>query len=767
MIGNPYRTSLILTETVPALEQSIDLLRSLTFQEEDEKTSANDGELAQNSEADVCTTDDKVQQVIPSEEPHIFCSQQMDDRHLASQITESDNQQTASDSTYFHHPSDYTNSEWLSDVAVDNLLSRSDSLPHVKADNSLGGMVDFQAPNSDDKLAVPLGSCDQVDNNEIPHRKVEEQSLFDQLEESRSASKELVAVNHVQEQQLHALKSELTRAKTVALEEKQEFQQLCKKMLAALGKIIIIQAGQGMPSDPIILQSNKAESTQAGDDDHLSMADISKMFEHRLERILQNVKTAHLRTSTKMKKVSFAIPESESNMELRDDHLRTLRKLIKAENLVQSLKEENQETVDRMEKLRQNQKTTRSQLLTATDQLESAQVQNKKLQVRLGGLRQEATTAASELQETRSRLKSCEKEKRNLQGQLENVQLQLDRAQGLRQKAKTAASELQETQVRLKSSEQEKSKLQRQLENVLVQLDQAQHEVRSLDHLTRFQLEVRQEWLYGPIRRATRVSGEPPSIKVVKAVKALNESISEIASTISHQLECSEVERSGRERAKTVLGEWITSMLEKQVTKPAAALPQRQKQILSQVFLVVWCSAIIEAAYPKKKTFSDLLFELSAQGAENIKSGKHEQVIQGTTWVNFMKWVGDILVDLSQVLLVGGLDLRSGCLECEAYTLRTAFAERDVCGNLELHVPTPGTNLATALMEDEDVYLTENEIANMKQCSIAGTTAIGLRVARNQGKQRRNARDQKYDVILNPKVVLDDLTTTITLRNMS
>lgn len=149
-----------------------------------------------------------------------------------------------------------------------------------------------------------------------------------------------------------------------------------------------------------------------------------------------------------------------------------------------------------------------------------------------------------------------------------------------------------------------------------------------------------------------------------------------------------------------------------------------------------------------------------------IHCGHPIQVLHATEQSNittkFGEWVDDIVDDLAQILLVGGLKMRQqrshmfsdkllGLVKM-AYDLRAALTERDICGGLMLCTVAPDTPFQPKWMDEAhegDVPLSE-----LQTEPIAGTCEIGLQrhsLAMQYTGQNRD-ESSRLDIVLKPKV---------------
>ncbi|KAF8163671.1 hypothetical protein B0H34DRAFT_857099 [Crassisporium funariophilum] len=363
--------------------------------------------------------------------------------------------------------------------------------------------------------------------------------------------------------------------------------------------------------------------------------------------------------------------------------------------------------------------------------------------------------------------------------QLENVRLN---AESVKQERalKALRTELIDATRTASELRKEKNGWQEQLDTMQHKLSQAERQIRSLDNLTRLKLEARQEVAYGPAKKIAKFLSTAPSSDIIGAVNALNEEIFQSALLLVENLErTTTFVPSSTAQVKRDLGDRLTAMLEAQAAKKTTAFGLLLMQVVLEVFFVQWCSAIIEANYPKQDSFADLLIELSAKSSitthvgTGVFCGRHTQVIQthstpAATNVKFSEWSKDIVKDLSLVLMVGGLRMRPNradlfnskilALVKAAYDLRTGMAERDICGGLELCVIAPDTPFSTMRMQDSHADPRKPAATGYQMDCIVGTSALGLHKKVTE-KAVDGSFQTKFDVVLKPKVVLARVLT--------
>jgi len=221
-----------------------------------------------------------------------------------------------------------------------------------------------------------------------------------------------------------------------------------------------------------------------------------------------------------------------------------------------------------------------------------------------------------------------------------------------------------------------------------------------------------------------------------------------------------------------VLGDHLTAMMEDEVKKATSSDGYNMllMQTVLEVFMTYWCSSIIEAFYPQHESFADLLVQLSAQTATpsglTAVCGKQIKIIQSSTHYDdakFNEWVKDIIKELGLFLTVAGLRMKtqsSGLFSTKtlalvkvAYDLRTAMAEKDICGGLEIVIVPPDTAFQEKWMIDAHADHRKVDSTDHSQVDyVAGTTGMGLqrKVSELVGGQFQ----YRMETVLKPKVTL-------------
>jgi hypothetical protein len=272
----------------------------------------------------------------------------------------------------------------------------------------------------------------------------------------------------------------------------------------------------------------------------------------------------------------------------------------------------------------------------------------------------------------------------------------------------------------------------------------AERQVRCLDHLTRHKLESRQEAGYGLPKRRGQTASTPASTDVIGAMRALNEEIYQACVQFVEGLERTALFSTiQKAQVQKVLGNHLTLMMEDQAKATSSGYNMLLMQTVLEVFMTHWCSSIIEAFYPKQESFADLLVQLSTQTSYTSGStaicGKQIKIIQSSTHydnVKFNEWVKDIIKELGVCLTLAGLKMKTQstalfatktlALVKVAYDLRTAMAEKDICGGLEIVRVPPDTAFQERWMIDAHADHRKVATDQSRVDYVAGTTGLGL-----------------------------------------
>ncbi|KAF8808975.1 hypothetical protein BYT27DRAFT_6529929 [Phlegmacium glaucopus] len=263
----------------------------------------------------------------------------------------------------------------------------------------------------------------------------------------------------------------------------------------------------------------------------------------------------------------------------------------------------------------------------------------------------------------------------------------------------------------------------------------------------------------------------PANTEVIGAMGALNEEIYQTCVQLVGTLERTSTHSNKHKlQSQKVLGDHLTAMMEDQATRTTPGYNRRLLQAVLEVFMVHWCSSIIEAFYPSQESFADLLDRLSAKTARTsgaaIRGKLIEVVESGTPYtdnINFHAWVLDITQELEWFLMIAGLRIKAWrthllftktlALVKVAYDLRTAMAEQDFQGGLEVVIVSPDTPFHAKWMTDADADSRKGDTDWHSRLEfVAGTTGIGLH--RKLSERVDGHLQNRIDVELKPKVIL-------------
>ena len=141
--------------------------------------------------------------------------------------------------------------------------------------------------------------------------------------------------------------------------------------------------------------------------------------------------------------------------------------------------------------------------------------------------------------------------------------------------------------------------------------------------------------------------------------------------------------------------------------------------------------------------------------------GKQIKIIQSSTHndgVEFNEWVKDIINHLELFLTMAGVRMRTCCANTKiltlvksAYNLRTAMAEKDICGGLEIVIVSADTPFQKKRMKDS----VPREVVDTDQSQVdfvAGTTGIGLQ--RKVTERVDGQFQSRMEIELKPRVIL-------------
>ena len=145
--------------------------------------------------------------------------------------------------------------------------------------------------------------------------------------------------------------------------------------------------------------------------------------------------------------------------------------------------------------------------------------------------------------------------------------------------------------------------------------------------------------------------------------------------------------------------------------------------------------------------------------------GKQIKIIQSSTHndsLKFNEWVKDLIDELGLFLTMAGLRMKTRSatlfstktltLVEDAYNLRAAMAEKDICGDLEIIILPPDTPFQAKWMMDAHADSTKVDTDQPQVDFVAGTTGIGLQ--RKVSKRVNGQFQSRMEIELKPKVTL-------------
>ena len=143
--------------------------------------------------------------------------------------------------------------------------------------------------------------------------------------------------------------------------------------------------------------------------------------------------------------------------------------------------------------------------------------------------------------------------------------------------------------------------------------------------------------------------------------------------------------------------------------------------------------------------------------------GKQIQIVQSTSHsVKFNEWVQDIIKDLGEILTIARLKMKTQrahifstktlSLVKVAYDLRTAMAEKDICGGLEVVIIESGRPFEGKSMIDAHADPRQVDTDHSHVDFVAGTSGIGLQ--RKVLGTVHGRFHSRMEIELKPKVIL-------------
>ncbi|KAF9561160.1 hypothetical protein CPC08DRAFT_750105 [Agrocybe pediades] len=356
-----------------------------------------------------------------------------------------------------------------------------------------------------------------------------------------------------------------------------------------------------------------------------------------------------------------------------------------------------------------------------------------------------------------------------------NTLRQENKASG--QRISSLTEQLSTVTTELNNLTKEKQGWQGQLDAMQHRVQQAERQVRYLDNLTRLKLEAREDGAFGSVKRTKQyqASNQKPSTDVINLVVALNQVISQYAFFLTENVQRTPTlpyEGQGQiKRSNDILGSKVATRIRfRRQASLCSDFPPVLMQVILGFFMVHWCTQIIEGWYPKRKCFADVLLEFSqstnsstiAPGA-GVDHGK-AKILQTDVSTDYAEWASDIIEDLARLLLAGGVRMidtkplkpKFLTLVKLAYEVRTALAEKDLCGGLELLIVGSGMPFQHKWMTEEHPPDSNKSGSSVKMEPVAGTCGIGLqRVGKAPAISTVADADQIANVVLKPNVILE------------
>lgn len=156
--------------------------------------------------------------------------------------------------------------------------------------------------------------------------------------------------------------------------------------------------------------------------------------------------------------------------------------------------------------------------------------------------------------------------------------------------------------------------------------------------------------------------------------------------------------------------------------------------------------------------------DISFKGSVAI-CGKQIRILPSTSStdkVQLNNWVADIIKELGLFLTIAGLKVKTQrapvfftktlALVKGAYDLRTAVAEKDICGGLEVVIVPPDTPFQEKWMTDAHADPRQGDTDQLAVDFVAGTSGIGLQ--RKVSEKVDGQFQFRTEMVLKPKVIL-------------
>ncbi|KAF9473008.1 hypothetical protein BDN70DRAFT_997870 [Pholiota conissans] len=441
------------------------------------------------------------------------------------------------------------------------------------------------------------------------------------------------------------------------------------------------------------------------------------------------------------------------------------------------------ELLDMNDKLRQDVQTEREEKMDLRERLDNATANLQGKTTQLQEANNVRTRSRNLMTVMTGSINSMEKRIDKLESFIQSLTRQKENAEEQVKSLETKVSELAEVKVQLTSLQKEQETWRGRMDVMIHKVFASERRIRMFNHgIQPHNDRNLQDGANGyPIKRGN-IRPKNFSAQFVDAVATLNEAILNAATILQplYNFSIASTWSGDLERARIILGNWITSLFSKEGWSRPAFF-----QAVIQIFLVDWCRAIIEAWYPKQQSFAELFMTaLLSQKKSSSKSSNrrlhglsagenhfegattHFQAVQITANASspdLSSWATEIMNDLISVLPVPNMtrELREDILlpvltplVQQAYDIRMALAEGDICGNLRLLIPSSDIHFQPESMsrpDDLTLRIQKNEPADLGDT--AGCTGIGLQSISIQ-KSKSGASFIECTTVLLPTIVL-------------
>ncbi|KAF9053119.1 hypothetical protein BJ165DRAFT_1445559 [Panaeolus papilionaceus] len=341
------------------------------------------------------------------------------------------------------------------------------------------------------------------------------------------------------------------------------------------------------------------------------------------------------------------------------------------------------------------------------------------------------------------------------------------------------SSQTEELRARLTDALSSKKSLQEELNHSRRLFVNSQRRIKYLMEATYHHLEADQE--LSPPPKPPTSTPISPNPAVVQTVKSLNDYIGQSSSKLVGSLERNPVDAFvGQERARRVLGDRLTGMLERRKSRLLKEENAQLLRVVMDVFLVHWTSSIINGCYPRpKKLFDELQGSsgaISVSGSSSSVDSKLafsedgifaliSSIRSDRSPVDLHIWLRDIYSDFALIMSTLGLQIKQKHAQTlisvlqtiidKSYELRCALAQREQCGYLETIAITSDTEFSSSCMSD--IYRNSKCDAINDTSRVLGTCSMGLQQCPPVAMGQTKAAFTPYyagKVVLKPGVAL-------------